>query len=108
MLPTIVSKIEDDLSASSKDVAKAITSDLPVSVGELEKMRGGPGSSFAHALRIARRVILLSFCLCCQPMIMFFRMFMEIIKKELENCHPFRNGSLIILPLLQWRLKPWD
>lgn len=52
-LPSIVSKIEVEMSASSKDVSKAITLDLPVNPGELEKMRGGPGSSFAHALHIA-------------------------------------------------------
>lgn len=55
-LPSIVSKIEDKLQASTKDVGKAIIADLPVSESELKKMRSGTGSSFSHVLRLARKV----------------------------------------------------
>jgi hypothetical protein len=64
ILPSIVSKMEGEMNASSKDVTQAILKDVPVCEGELEKMRGGPGSSFHHALRIAREVFFLNLLYC--------------------------------------------
>jgi len=55
-LPSVISKIEAKIQTSAKEVGEAIISDLPVTKGELQKMRGGPGSSFSHALKIAQKV----------------------------------------------------
>jgi hypothetical protein len=60
-LPTVVKKIAEGISASKKDVRDAILSDLPVTMSELECLRGrravtGP-SVLSNALQIAREVV---------------------------------------------------
>lgn len=60
-LPSIVQILESGMVASAKDVTKAILSDIPVHIGELQQIRGersnSSGSSFLRTLRVAREVI---------------------------------------------------
>lgn len=55
-LPSLQNMLEEKKKLSVRDVEKAIKSDIPISEGEYQQMRGGIGSSLNRTLKKAIEV----------------------------------------------------